>query len=122
MKGAVMKKDRKFPPNALLHNARVEHGWSQQKLAERVGTTPVNISRWENGSTFPYPYFRQRLAEVLGKTPLELGLLPSLQQTPRIQNIPHVRHPLFTGREQLLVSLHEQLSAARPATLVQPKA
>src|SRR5438105_6488890 len=75
MKTAV-KKDRTFPLNSRLHDARSERGWSQQNLADRIGTTPVNISRWENGSNFPSPYFRQRLGEVFGKTPTDLGLLP----------------------------------------------
>jgi tetratricopeptide (TPR) repeat protein/transcriptional regulator with XRE-family HTH domain len=117
-----MKNNRKSPPNAFLRNARTERGWSQQGLAERIGTTPVNISRWENGSTFPFPYFRQRLVEVLEKTPIELGLLQPLQQNPRIWNTPHTRNVFFTGREHLLVSLHEHLSATKTTAPVQPQA
>lgn len=117
-----MKSRKKFPPNTLLHDARVEQGWSQQELAERIGTTSVNVSRWENGSTFPFPYFRQRLTVVLGKTPAELGLLPPPQQIPKIRNLPNARNPFFTGREQLLASLHEQLSVARKTAPVQPHA
>lgn len=117
-----MKNKKKFPPNTLLHDARVEQGWSQQELAERIGTTAVNISRWENGSTFPFPYFRQRLIEVLGKPPAKLGLLPLLQQASKIRNMPNTRNPFFTGREQLLALLHGQLSVARTATPVQPQA
>src|SRR5437660_5546754 len=116
MKTAV-KKDRKLPLNSRLHDARSERGWSQQNLADRIGTTPVNISRWENGSTFPTPYFRQRLCEVFDKTLAELGLLPPPAEgsgiTPpelvllppppqgsRIVDIPIMRNPFFTGREQ----------------------
>ncbi len=72
----MLKNDRRFPHNLRLYKARIERGWSQQELAERVGTTSVNVSRWENGSTFPYPFFRLRLSEVFGKTPDELGLVP----------------------------------------------
>lgn len=117
-----MKNTRKSPPNALLRSARMELGWSQPQLAEFVGTTPVNISRWENGSTFPSAYFRQQLVKVLGKTLAELGLLPTARQIPRIHTLPHARNPFFTGREQLLVSLHERLAATRTAALVQPLA
>ncbi|HET8846169.1 MAG TPA: tetratricopeptide repeat protein, partial [Ktedonobacteraceae bacterium] len=117
-----MKGKKKFPPNILLHDARVELGWSQQELAERVGTTAVNVSRWENGSTFPFPYFRQRLTEIFGKTPAELGLLPPPQQFLKIRNLPGARNPFFTGREQLLTSLHEQLSTARLDASAQPLA
>src|SRR6266571_3324068 len=100
-----MKKDRKFPPNPRLREARLGRGWSQQQLAELIGTTFVNISRWENGENFPSPYFRQRICDTFGKTPAELGLLP-LSSGSRIWNLPNPRNPFFTGREQLLKLLH----------------
>ena len=59
-----MKKDKKSPLNSRFHKARLERGWSQQDLAELVGTTFVNISRWENGSNFPTPYYRQKLCII----------------------------------------------------------
>src|SRR5207253_4476708 len=131
----VVKNDMKLPLNSRLHDARVERGWSQQGLADRIGMTVVNISRWENGATFPTPYFRQRLCEVFGKTPAELGLVqrpeegsgitpPELVLLPppqgsRIVDIPIMRSPFFTGREDLLTLLHEQLSTERTAALTQ---
>src|SRR2546421_12198831 len=118
MKTAV-KKDRKLPLNSRLHDARVERGWSQQYLADQVGTTVVNISRWENGSNFPTPYFRQRLCEVFGKTPAELGLLPPPAPGSRIWNIPITRNPFFTGREPLLGLLHKRLATTRTAASIQ---
>src|SRR5229473_3133168 len=48
----------------------------QGELAERIGTTQINISRWENGITVPSPYYRQRLGELFGKSIQELGLIP----------------------------------------------
>jgi len=117
-----VKNDRKFPLNPRLREARVERGWSQQELADQVGTTPVNISRWENGSTFPSPYFRQRLCEVFGKTLAELGLVPPPPTDSRVGDIPITRNPYFTGREPLLALLHERLSTARMAALTQAQA
>ena len=117
-----MKKDRKSPLNPRLRDARTDQGWSQQELADRIGTTAVNISRWENGLTFPTPYFRQRLCEVFGKTPAELGLLPPSSHGSKVWNIPNTRNPFFTGREQLLALLHKRLSTARTAALIQPQA
>src|SRR6202521_1344782 len=73
----VVANERKFPLNPHLRDARVGQGWSQEELAERIGTTSVNISRWENGSTFPSPHFRLQLCKIFDKTPAELGLLPS---------------------------------------------
>jgi len=116
-----VKNDRKFPPNRRLREARLDRGWSQQELADLIGTTFVNISRWENGTNFPSPYFRQQLCKVFGKTPAELGLLPPSHGS-RIWNVPIVRNAFFTGREQLLMLLHKRLSKARRAALTQAQA
>jgi len=134
----LAKNDRKFPLNLDLRRARVERGWSQQDLADLVGTTPVNISRWENGLTFPIPYSRQLLCKVFDKTPAELGLVlpaqdstitppepdlvPPPAQGSRIVDIPIARNPFFTGREDLLALLHQRLSTERTAALTQPQA
>jgi tetratricopeptide (TPR) repeat protein/transcriptional regulator with XRE-family HTH domain len=117
-----MKGTSKLPPNDLLRQARLEIGWSQPYLAERIGTTPISISRWENGQNSPSPYFRRQRVEALGKTLAELGLSPGVRQIPGIHNIPHARNPFFTGREQLLVLLHERLSATRATAQAQPLA
>ena len=140
-----MNNDRKFPLNLRLRKARDERGWSQLKLAELIGTTPVNISRWENGANFPSPYFRQKLCEVFSKSLDELGLMPpsqdSQEQTDgrdaqempepdllplphdsRIGTIPITRNVFFIGREKLLALLHKRLSTARTAALTQSQA
>ncbi len=118
-----MTKNGKHPRNSLLCQARLDQGWTQQELADKVGTTPVNISRWENGSHFPNPYFRQRLSEVFGKTLAELGLVESSTQTiSRITNVPIARNAFFIGREKLLKILRERLSTANSVALTQPQA
>lgn len=116
-----MKNDKKFPPNSHLRVAREKLAWSQQELAERIGTTYVTISRWENGTIFPSPYFRQKLCEIFDKTPAELGLIPP-PYVFKINNIPNVRNQYFTGREHLLALLHERLSIERTAALIQAQA
>jgi tetratricopeptide (TPR) repeat protein/DNA-binding XRE family transcriptional regulator len=119
-----MKNDRKsqLGPRARLRGARSEQGWSQQELADKLGTTKVNISRWENGITSPSTYFRGRLCETFGKTPIELGLLPPSAHGFRISDIPITRNPFFIGRESLLALLHKRLSTARAAALTQAQA
>jgi len=47
--------------NKRLRHERVRRGWSQQDLADKIGTTPVNVGRWERGLTTPGPYLRQKL-------------------------------------------------------------
>jgi transcriptional regulator with XRE-family HTH domain len=108
---------------AGLHDARIERGWSQQELADRIGTTKITISRWENGTTSPSLYFRQKLSEIFGKTPAELGLVhPPPSPVSRPWTIPLARTPFFTGREPLLALLHERLSVAKMAALTHPQA
>jgi tetratricopeptide (TPR) repeat protein/transcriptional regulator with XRE-family HTH domain len=61
-------------PRIRLTEARQDAGYSQQEVADRIGTTYVNISRWERGITKPGPYFRRKLCELFGKTEAELDL------------------------------------------------
>jgi transcriptional regulator with XRE-family HTH domain len=129
-----MENGRKFPLNSLLRAARERRSLTQQELAECIGTTFVNISRWENGTTFPSPYYRQKLCEFFGKSLAQLGLVPPAPSSPRrtlsaplprvsrIWNIPYTRNPFFTGREDLLILLHKRLSTERTAALTQAQA
>ncbi len=70
-----MKKPEEATPNSLLRSMRESQGWTQEELAEKIGTTGVTISRWESGVTFPSRYFRRRLSTLYGKSIQELGLL-----------------------------------------------
>jgi transcriptional regulator with XRE-family HTH domain len=58
-----------------LRRERELHSWSQEQVAEKLGTTAPNVSRWERGKTFPDTYYRQKLCELFGKSAVELGLL-----------------------------------------------
>jgi len=60
------------------HPLKVErelHGWSQAKVAEAVGTNVRTVIRWEQGQSVPYPYYREQLCILFGKSVRELGLL-----------------------------------------------
>lgn len=65
-------------PNHLLRYARQEHGWSQQRVAEQIGTTEDVISRWERGVRMPGPYYRERLCQLFQKTAHDLGFVQPL--------------------------------------------
>jgi transcriptional regulator with XRE-family HTH domain len=71
-----VKRPGEAVPNQLLRNAREYHGWTQEELAEKIGTTSVTISRWESGVTFPSRYFRKKLSVLYGQSIQDLGLLP----------------------------------------------
>lgn len=100
-------------PNTRLINERLSHNWKQCDVAAFVGTTRLNVNRWERGKTFPGQYFRRRLCEVFGKTAQKLGLaatsgwaaihdpaIPLLRPTPT-----HL-----VGRTALLNTLKERLT------------
>src|SRR5260370_33219125 len=42
--------------------AREEHGWSQKDGAEKIGTDPKTVSRWEGRAAYSSPHFRQKFA------------------------------------------------------------
>ena len=97
-------------PNDLLRRQRELRGWSQERLAEEIGTNHVNISRWETGVTSPSPHYRSRLCEIFGKNTHELGLIgdeialtddPSHDQLTRFWSLPLPREHYYPlpGRE-----------------------
>lgn len=61
-------------PRLRLTDARNVRGWSQHDVADQIGTTYVNVSRWERGITRPSPYFRKKLCVLFGRTEQELDL------------------------------------------------
>lgn len=107
-------------PRLRLSTARQAQGWSQQEVADKSGTTYVNISRWERGLTRPGPYFRRRLCLLFGKTEEELDLGPPGRKAipaPPPNALYDSAIPLQTvsplvGREHELAHLKQRLHAA----------
>lgn len=103
-----------------IKQEREQRAWTQSEVAERIGSTRINISRWENGITVPSPYYRQRLAELFEKNVQELGLIPEksedisdeisilsdMSRNTPLWNLPHRRNQFFTGREEILNHLY----------------
>jgi len=69
MKPSVMR------TNPNLRDERKQRGWSQARLAEILRVDTKTVVRWELGQSVPYPYYREQLYALFGKTALELGLL-----------------------------------------------
>ncbi|MEO8970535.1 MAG: FxSxx-COOH system tetratricopeptide repeat protein [Ktedonobacteraceae bacterium] len=137
-----MKKAADASPNQQLIEERLKRHWSQQEVADRVGTTAINVSRWERGMSTPGTYFRYQLCALYDKSAGALGLVAKdkedsskhdLPQMPHYQepissssvvtqlpwNVPYRRNPFFTGRKDILERLHDVLSP-RQASLSQP--
>jgi tetratricopeptide (TPR) repeat protein/transcriptional regulator with XRE-family HTH domain len=116
-------------PRLKLTQARTEHKWSQQDVADLIGTTGLNVSRWERGITRPGPYFRAKLCKLFGKDPQELDLGPALAPSepatpPSTPNEPlydgaiPLRPPTrLVGRENELAQLKQRLFAGGIAAL-----
>ena len=60
----------------LLKTARKQQGWSQAQVAKELGIAERTVRRWEQGLVVPYPYYRQQLCALFGKTAEDLGLPP----------------------------------------------
>jgi tetratricopeptide (TPR) repeat protein len=108
--------------SSRLRQERERRAWTQSQVAERIGSTQINISRWEKGTSFPGPYYRQKLSELFEKSLEELGLIsesaekqnevssliPAPSSLP-LWNVPYRRNMFFTGREKILDHLYTVL-------------
>ena len=119
-------------PNLHLKYERERRGWSQARVADEIGTTEKNVGRWERGVSYPYPFFREKLCTLFGKSAQELGFvkdIPELLQNdlqpgvqaslpvaalddPTVPPLPNEGRELV-GRLELLDLLSEQLCAGK---------
>ncbi len=67
-------------PNKKLQRQRELKGWSQEKLAQEVGTTAKIVGRWERGESKPTPYYRQKLIQIFQMNAEELDLLTEREE------------------------------------------
>ncbi len=115
-------------PRQRLTEARMLQRWSQQEVAKRIGTTHVNISRWERGLTKPGSYFRRKLCLLFGKSEQELDLeLPRVEATIGTSSVPSSNSisslydpaiprssaPRLVGRDGVLARLRQRLCEGR---------
>ena len=109
-----------------LRQERERHNYSQEQLAELIGTTALSINRWEHDKTLPRPVFRAALCRIFDVQAEELfGLDEGEKEAttrPIIWNVPHLRNLYFTGREQVLAHLQETLNGKKTVALTQASA
>jgi predicted ATPase/transcriptional regulator with XRE-family HTH domain len=99
----MVKKAAYATPNRVLRAARMERGWTQQQVADRIGAPlSLNVSRWENGTAYPSAYYIERLCQLFGKSMRELGLsqvADEAQGEPSPQRVPGEQAPSTSVRE-----------------------
>ena len=128
----MVKKTDKAARNQRLRNQRLLNSWTQSQVAEKTGTTVVNVNRWEMGGITPSLNYRQKLCELFGKSAEELGLLSDEEKLelvpaaspilPALWTMPFSRNPFFTGREEVLRRLRSALEEEKVAAVAQPQA
>jgi tetratricopeptide (TPR) repeat protein/transcriptional regulator with XRE-family HTH domain len=116
-------------PNQRLKARRLKKNWTQVYVATRIGTSDVEVSRWETGTAEPALYFREKLCELFGCPPEELGFVSPARAEPESStpaaaawNVPYRRNPVFTGREEVLPRLHTLLHSSKSVALTQVQA
>ncbi len=122
-----MSTSRKHTTGQRLRQERERLLWSQEQLAEKIGATALSINRWEHDKAMPRPFYRAELCRVFNISAQSLfgGDEDAQEETsdlPVIWNVPHLRNLYFTGREEILVYLHEALRSRKPVALTQPQA
>jgi transcriptional regulator with XRE-family HTH domain len=83
-----VKKSGDATPKYVLRSMREKRGWTQEELAEKIGTTGVTVSRWESGVTSPSAFFRKKLSTVYGMSVEELGSLLKEDTNQEVEVLP----------------------------------
>jgi tetratricopeptide (TPR) repeat protein/transcriptional regulator with XRE-family HTH domain len=107
-------------PRLALTEARTDRRLSQKELADQLGTTHVNVSRWERGITKPNPYFRRKLCKLFGKTEEELDLIVVASARGTIPPLPTrpipSDEPSHNGTTPVADDIHTQTAPQLPLT------
>jgi tetratricopeptide (TPR) repeat protein/transcriptional regulator with XRE-family HTH domain len=106
----------------LLKMFRTRKHITQLQLAEALSVHRHSIGRWEQGDGLPaHKALVLELARYLHLDDVEMRQLLEASFTAPVPPvvIPYPRNPLFTGREELLESIHQRLSAGHVAGLNQ---
>jgi tetratricopeptide (TPR) repeat protein len=105
-----------------LRQERQHRLLSQEELAEALGVSRRTIARWEHNLALPRSFAQQQLSSFLGLN-LQEFLKEIESQTPPpptlLWTVPFPRNPFFTGREEILHTLHYRLTAQQSTAPLQ---
>src|SRR5436190_1441868 len=106
--------DRSF--GSVLKAFRSRRQWTQQQLAAQLGVRRNTLGSWERGDFLPQSRgIVLELARHLKLDEQETRRLleASLTALSPYWSVPLPRNPFFTGREELLTALHQQLAVGQ---------
>ncbi len=114
----------KLAPNDQLREARESRQLSRAEVAALVGTSRVNVGRWERGDAAPDVVAMEKLCDLFQLSPQELGFPPLIKRTPQKPSeaiydsaIPLAPAISLVGREQELAQLKRLLREEGSAVL-----
>ena len=107
---------KQLSPNDQLRTMREGRNLSRAQVAARVGTSRVNVGRWERGDALPDLEELERLCDLFQLSPEELGFPPLIQRAPAPKasaiydsTIPLTPGISLVGREKELAQLKAML-------------
>src|SRR5713226_2728503 len=104
-----------MPRNELLQYWRDHCSLTQEGLAEHVGVDLTTEQKWEHRGQTPYPVHLSKLIKLFGKSERELGFVKKNEWPPiPYLRLDYLRNEFFTGREDILQRLYDQLVQLRP--------
>lgn len=113
----MMRKNKADISINNLRELRLKRHLTQAQLAEKIGTTNDNVSRWERGIIQPSLYFREQLCELFQVNDHELLLTKDSSEANQVQQrsetalydpqIPNSQH--IVGRTTLIADLVTRL-------------
>jgi transcriptional regulator with XRE-family HTH domain len=111
-----------------LRLARLNKGLTQQKLADLIGVSALEVGRWERGEATPHPLHRERLSELFESTAEQLGIqrtisrdVASSHDTYFLLNEPPSTLEDFYGREHERYRLLERTRKKAATSIVGPR-
>lgn len=95
-----------------IAEAREARGWTQEQLAEAVGTTQQTIQRWESGHTDPKVSNVKKISNALGITMSFILNIDDEKESETLSADEHEMVVLFrklppSGQHALLVGLRD---------------
>lgn len=69
-----------------IAEARYERGWTQEQLAEAIGTTQATVQRWESGQVVPQVSRLEDISRAMGVTLSFLLGIDSEKQAPDLSS------------------------------------